>query len=243
MAKQIVKKNIHIVLPVFNPIDGWAENVISRFNELKSECRHLGKLSMIIVNDGSTSANMRTGCDYLRTNLPEIQWIEYKKNRGKGYALRKGVEAADSDFIVYTDIDFPYTNESVVAIIEKLVTGRYDAVIGSRDESYYSSLPASRRWISHFLKRLNAILLGLKISDTQGGLKGFTKAIKPVFLQTQIDRYLFDLEFIYLLSRMKNARILPVKVKLREGVEFSKVRVHILTGEFRNFLKVLFTIK
>ena len=74
-------------------------------------------------------------------------------------------------------------------------------------------------------------------------MKGFTKEIKPVFLKTQIDRYLFDLEFIYLLSRMKNTRILPVKVKLRDGVEFSKVRLNILTGEFRNFLKVLFSIK
>ena len=207
------------------------------------ECLDFGELYLIIVDDGSSTQNIRTGRLLIEADLPEARWIEYTPNRGKGYALRKGVEAADSAFIIYTDIDFPYTNKSILAIIENLVSGKYDAVIGTRDESYYDNLPSSRRWISHILKKLNALILRLKIPDTQGGLKGFTKELKPVFLKTRIDRYLFDLEFIYLLSRKRNSRILPVKVKLREGVEFSKVRLKILAGEFKNFLKVLFSAK
>jgi glycosyltransferase involved in cell wall biosynthesis len=174
----------------------------------------------------------------IQQEIVGMHWVQNDLNRGKGHALRTGVEVANSEYIIFTDVDFPYTEESMLDLIGQLLSGEYDAVIGTRDDSYYNSLPTSRKRISFLLKNLNARLLGLKIADTQGGLKGFTKKLKPVFLQTEIDRYLFDLEFIYLLSRNKSYRLLPLKVKLRDGVEFSKVRFGILFGEFKNFLKV-----
>lgn len=230
--------NIHIVLPVYNPIDGWAENVIQRFKALEKACLSIAKLHLVIVNDGSVKGNLTEGKEMIQKEIIDMHWIQNDLNRGKGFALRKGVEIADSEYIIFTDIDFPYTESSMLDLINQLISGDYDAVIGTRDNSYYNSLPASRKRISFLLKNLNAKLLGLKIADTQGGLKGFTKKIKPVFLQTEIDRYLFDLEFIYLLSRKESYRLLPLEVKLREGVEFSKVRFSILFSEFQNFLKV-----
>ena len=196
------------------------------------------KLQLVIVNDGSVKGKIKEGKAMIQHEIVGMHWVQNDLNRGKGHALRTGVEVANSEYIIFTDVDFPYTEKSMLDLIDQLRSGEYDAVIGTRDDSYYNSLPASRKRISFLLKNLNARLLGLKIADTQGGLKGFTKKLKPVFLQTEIDRYLFDLEFIYLLSRNKSYRLLPLKVKLRDGVEFSKVRFGILFGEFQNFLKV-----
>jgi hypothetical protein len=77
------------------------------------------------------------------------------------------------------------------------------------------------------------------VDDTQAGLKGFTKKVKPVFLATTINRYLFDLEFIYLLSSKKNNfKIEGIPITLRPGITFSHMNKKILLQEARNFLKI-----
>ena len=67
------------------------------------------------------------------------------------YAIRSyygyGVKQSKGDFILYTDIDWPYTETSVLAVLDKLLSGS-DAVIGIRDVRYYQQLPPWRRWIS-----------------------------------------------------------------------------------------------
>ena len=87
------------------------------------------------------------------------------------------------------------------------------------------------RWM---LKRI----LRLKITDTQCGLKGFNAKGRTVFLQTGIDRFLFDLEFIFLASKTPNLRIEPVPVTLKPGIQFSHVSIQVLLAESMNFAKV-----
>lgn len=240
-TQQLKEKQIHIILPVYNPIAGWAENVIDRFRALEVACDQIAPLKLIVVNDGSNKGDVKVGGALIVERIPECHFISYDENRGKGYALRQGVMAADSAYILYTDVDFPYTHQSMMEMIHAMLSGKWDAVIGTRDDSYYSQLPGTRRRISHYLKQMNARVLGLRVADTQGGLKAFSAELKSHFLATQIDRYLFDLEFIYRLSKKKSVRMLPLKVKLRDGVEFSQVPMRILMGEFRNFLKVFFS--
>ncbi|MBK7037383.1 MAG: hypothetical protein IPH42_13850 [Bacteroidetes bacterium] len=80
----------------------------------------------------------------------------------------------------------------------------------------------------------------LKISDTQCGLKGFNKKGKDIFLKTTINRYLFDLEFIFLVSRQKEVSMVPVEIELKENIQFSSMRTGILLSEGFNFLKIFF---
>ncbi|MBK9190506.1 MAG: hypothetical protein IPM77_02840 [Crocinitomicaceae bacterium] len=81
--------------------------------------------------------------------------------------------------------------------------------------------------------------LRLPTDDSQCGIKGFNKKGADVFLDTKIDRFLFDLEFIKLASKRKlNVQI--AEVELKPNIVFSKVSFKILFRESLNFLKVLF---
>ena len=122
-------------------------------------------------------------------------------------------------------------------MINELLNGA-EVVIGVRDEAYYNHLPVMRMRISKWLRAFNGKLLRLKVNDTQAGLKGFHALYKPVFLSTTIDRYLFDLEFIYLLSKYKGIKLVPLPIQLREGITFSKMNRKILLQEGVNFLKI-----
>jgi hypothetical protein len=81
-------------------------------------------------------------------------------------------------------------------------------------------------------------IIRLQITDTQCGLKGLQRDAKDLLLSGTIDRYLFDLEFIYKAER-KGLKLKAIPITLREGVQFSKVKWTIISGEFKNFLKIL----
>jgi len=228
--------SLDIILPVYNPLPGWEEIVIGRFQSLEKALPDL-KIRLFVVNDGSKATDLNDSAHQIKDVIPDFQWISYSENRGKGYALRQGILQSTADFIVYTDIDWPYTEESMINLIKKLMDN-VDAVIGTRNAAYYEHLPDARKRISKMLRAFNAKLLRLKVDDTQAGLKGFRKNVKAIFLSTTINRYLFDLEFIYLLSGKKEIKVVGIPISLRPGITFSKMNRKILFQEARNFLKI-----
>jgi glycosyltransferase involved in cell wall biosynthesis len=228
--------SLDIILPAYNPLPGWEENVINRFQSLEKALPEY-RFGLYIVNDGSSLIDEEVSREMIKSSVPGLKWISYSENRGKGYAVRQGVKQSEAEFIIYTDIDWPYKEESMADLIHKL-TQEADAVIGTRDEAYYGHLPPARRRISRLLRKINATLLRLKVDDTQAGLKGFRKKIKEYFLATTIDRYLFDLEFIYLISKNKDLTIVGCPISLRPGISFSKMNQSILLEEAGNFLKI-----
>lgn len=228
---------LSIVLPCYNPPEDWAEYVTEAYLTLSGELNFTPQL--IIVNDGST-VPIATAVETLRQKLNDIVYIDVQKNKGKGAALREGIAKARSEFIIYTDIDLPYSTKSVMAVYDALQDKRTDIAVGVKDKSYYHFLPPYRRFISKALRKGIQFFFRLPVNDTQCGLKGFNRRGRAVFLRTTIDRYLFDLEFIYLASR-KNQElcVTPVEVTLRPNVIFRTMNMKILLEESKNFFKIL----
>jgi glycosyltransferase involved in cell wall biosynthesis len=221
-----------IVLPLYNPVEGWLKNVNEQCAPLLKE---IPGTQMILVNDGSIDfTSSKENCLQMS---PEVKFISYCVNRGKGYALREGIKQAEGDLIIYTDIDFPYTTDSFLKLFSTLKDANTDIAIGIRSEEYYTHLPKERVRISKLLKWFIKTFLRIPIADTQCGLKGMNQKGKEVFLQTTIDRYLFDLEFVFLAARNK-LNIKSVEVELRPEIQLSKMNWRILLQEFGNFLKI-----
>lgn len=227
---------VDIVLPCFNPNSSWYSELIS-FHETAKEQYNL---KFIIVNDGSDRGNLPQQISVLREHQIPLIFINNSINKGKGFALRQGVSQSNSDFIVCSDIDFPFTTQSTLKLIKTLVQCNHDVVAGYREEDYYKNkMSGFRKLLSKTFRFFIKRILKMPVSDTQCGLKGFNQIGKKVFLSTRINRYLFDFEFIYIACKSSDVRVYPVSVQLKEDIVFSKMRLKILLQESLNLLYVL----
>lgn len=230
---------LDIILPCYNPVSGWAENVIQSYKEIST---HIGNenIQLILVNDGSSKGISDDDINKIKQSIQLFSYISYPVNKGKGAALRMGVARSTAPVCIYTDVDFPYTTDSFLTIWQLLEAGKTDIAAGIKNENYYEHVPGTRRIISKVLRACTKFILRLKVSDTQCGLKGFNARGRELFLSTTINRYLFDLEFIFIASRNKNMVIRPVPIQLKENIHFSSMRFRILITEGFNFMKLFF---
>lgn len=231
------KPDISIILPCYNPPPNWEKVVLESYNKISTSLIDIA-LELIIINDGTNPNLIQQGIELLKNKIESFTFAEHIDNKGKGSAIRTGVNLAKGDFIIYTDIDFPYTVQSILDLYTTSLSN-CDIVLGHRDTSYYSHTPWTRKIISKSLRFSLKTLLRLPTDDSQCGLKGFNQKGKEVFLETTIERFLFDLEFIKLASKA-GLSIQNCEVQLKEGVVFSKVDIKILLREGVNFIKIFF---
>lgn len=227
--------SLSVVIPCYNPSENWEKELV---NHAKGFSSFIGQeFKLVLVNDASSRGIDEASIHYIKANLPDFQYITYDKNRGKGHALRSGVAPIREGLILYTDIDFPYEFASMKAIWMSLREGN-DIAVGTRNDVYYENTPKKRTLISKILRFVLRKVFRLPITDTQCGLKGFNQKGKHIFLQTRIERFLFDMEFIALASRNEEIKMSPVAVTLRSNIQFSKMNAKILMTESVNLFRI-----
>ncbi len=209
---------ISIVIPAYNE-----ENTISSTIESvrKSFKKRNLKYEIIIVNDGSTD---KTKSIIKKEKNPQVRIINLRKNRGKGYALKKGLLSARGNFILYMDADHSTHINHLFSFIPYLE--KHDIVIGSRNfseskiikrQSFYKEILGSMGGflINRFLK--------LNYTDTQCGFKIFTKkTVKEIIPFTVTKRWGFDFEILKI-AKQKNFKIKELPV-VWENNHTSKVK-------------------
>jgi dolichyl-phosphate beta-glucosyltransferase len=181
---------------------------------------------VILVDDGSRDGTAQVARELL-SDAPNGRVISYAPNRGKGYAVRTGVLAARGRLVSYMDIDLSTPLAELSRAIDCIEAGA-DIVLGSRDlpESRIGTpQPAHRRFAATAVRNFRKALIGLNdLSDTQCGFKVMRReAVVPLFERAVIDRFLFDVELLYM-ARLAGLRLFEMPVEWHD-VPGSKVRV------------------
>ncbi len=198
---------------------------------------------IIFSNDGS-----KDGCDKLveAMNLPHVRVVGYPDNRGKGYAVRTAMLAAEGDIIMFTDADLAYGTDVIKRVYETFLANP-DAhmVIGSRNLSKdgYEGYTAIRKLASKVYIKILSVVGGFKLSDSQCGCKAFTaEATQKIFTRCEVDRFAFDFECILWAVKF-GMKIVEMPVKI---INHRESKVSIIRDSFkmvRDILKMKKRIK
>ncbi len=173
---------------------------------------------VIIVDDGSkdSGATERVAIQH------NCSYLAYPENRGKGFAVRTGMAAAQGDICIFTDADIPFETSAIEAIIHAIRVKEFDVVIGDRGlqaSNYFTKISSQRRLGSGFFTFIVGRFITTGISDTQCGLKGFRKNVAAdLFGKSRINGFTFDVELVYIsLKRNYDIKKIPVNLRSQDG--------------------------
>lgn len=159
---------LSIVIPAYNE-ESTVGDVIGRILTVDLPGVEKG---IIVVDDGSSD---RTG-RIARSRGATV--VRHAINRGLGAALGTGIKAAilkDAAIIVTCDADGQHSPADMVRLIEPLMAGRADVVIGSR-LSDSAGMPPSRRMANRFANLITRLVYGIRTTDSQSGLRAFSRS-------------------------------------------------------------------
>ena len=204
--------NLSIVIPVFNEEVRLKKTlpVLEKFLDTSKK-----KIELIFVSDGSKDKTNNIINKFINSKKYKISLIKYKKNIGKGYAIKRGVLKAKNQWILICDIDLSvHPDQFSKWFYKKMINSKKCAYYGSREHKN-SIVKASfiRVFLGFFFKRLIKFLFKINLSDTQCGFKVFHKNYsKKVFNKMKSYRFSFDVELTILLNKNKIEIIeLPLK--------------------------------
>jgi dolichyl-phosphate beta-glucosyltransferase len=176
-------------------------------------------------------------------SFPELKVIANPVHRGKGFAVRTGMLAANGDLVFFTDSDLstPLTDlDRAVALFK--AQPDIDLIVGSRkhpDSQILQHQSPMRELMGNTFNRIVRALAGFKFLDTQCGFKGFrADAAREIFERAQIDGFSFDVE-VLLLAEAMNFVVMEVPVHWSNSPE-SKVKV---VGDSLKMLRDLFQVR
>lgn len=188
---------LSIVVPCYNEQSRFKKGLFHLLSFLMSK-KYTWEL--IFVNDGSTD---QTGSLTLEASKRDsrVKIINYKKNKGKGYAIKRGVKSAKGKYIFFSDIDHSVPINTVDKFLKFFDEG-YQAVFGSR-RTAGAKLVKRQTYIRETLGRgftlLVKIFIDWNIKDATCGFKAFEKnTAKKLFSKITIFDWAFDAELAFL---------------------------------------------
>jgi glycosyltransferase involved in cell wall biosynthesis len=205
------KLKISIIIPFYNE----ESNLSSLMTRLKIILNgSLLDYELLLINDGSIDKTGQIIKEEERKD-PRVKSISYKENKGKGYAVRLGVLNSEGDIVLFFDGDLDISPDEIKTYIRELEES--DLVIASKAHPLSQvTSPVQRRFLSKVYSLIVRGLVGIKLRDTQSGLKGGSgPVLRKIFEIMVVKGYAFDVEFLAIASTFDiSIRELPVKITL-----------------------------
>jgi len=217
-------EKIFVVIPAFNE-----EKVIAK---VIKNIQAAGFSNIIVVDDGSSDQTFaQINC------LKNVIALKHFINRGKGAAVKTGIEAAKllgAQTVITMDGDGQHNPQDAQKMLTYLK--KYDVVLGSRLQS-----PKGMPWhkiLANYIGNFFVWLVyGLWVTDSQSGFRAYnSKALQ--LIQTKTDRYEYDSEII---REIKRNNLLYIEIPI-EVIYTTYSQSKIQKQGFKNGIKTLVKI-
>lgn len=201
---------LSIIIPVYNE-EQLVLQVIDKLFTIQFPDK-VTDFEITVVDDCSTD-NTNNAIQSFINGRSKIKLVQHDKNRGKGAAVRTGIEKSDGEIIVIQDADHELIPEDIPLMISTMIDLNVEFVNGSRYmpgkiRPLYSY---TRYYFNKLFTRIASILINVRLTDLACGYKVFTRNIYNQ-LKLKEDRFGFEAELLIKVARLKKTLIAEVPV-------------------------------
>ena len=236
IAEKSQKKYTYsIIIPAYNE-EGNIANCINRVPDFGRD------YEIIVVNDGSNDQTAQIVREIMKKD-DRVKLIDYSPNHGKGYATKKGLDAATKDVLMILDADMTVKPEDIQLFIEPFESKSAEFVNGTR--MVYPMQDQAMRTVNLFGNKMFSIIfsfiLNQNVTDTLCGTKClFRKDYKRILME---DNSWPDFDLLFGASKL-NLKIVEVPIHYQNrvaGESKMKTLKHgwmLLKASFRGFFEL-----
>jgi glycosyltransferase involved in cell wall biosynthesis len=226
---------LSIVIPAYNE----ASRVKKTLDEVRKYAASKPfEIEVVLVDDGSSDCTLDLFKEF-QSLWDSTRVLSNATNRGKGFSVRRGVLEARGRMVLFTDADLSAPMEEADKLLAALESASADAAIGSRalDRKLIGiHQPWTREYASRFFNLLVRLFTGLKLHDTQCGLKLFRRdSTRRAFELQRVERFGFDPELLFLIRHF-GGKIVEVPVRWNDN---PATKVHFLRDSTHMFLDLI----
>lgn len=168
---------------------------------------------IIVVFDGASDQSYKK---VKQANIPKVKTISYLKNQGKSHAIQLGMKKAVGDYVMFIDSGMEIDPNSISMLLEHMEWYNADVIVGSkRHPASQVNYVASRKLLSEGYYFVVKFLFGIKVRDTQAGIKIFKKKVLEKILPRMVGKkFTGDLEMLVIADTLGFKRIYEAPIKL-----------------------------
>jgi glycosyltransferase involved in cell wall biosynthesis len=201
---------LSVVMPVYNE-RATLDEIVTRVLRVPL------RIELIAVDDASTDGSWERLLELSRERAFKV--LRQDKNRGKGAAVRRGIEEATGDVIVVQDADLEYSPEEYPELIDLIVRGKADAVYGSRFIGRHRCFLFTHYLANLFLNLVTNVLYNTTMTDMETCFKA-VRADVMKGLALKSDRFGIEPEITAKLFK-RGARVYEVPITY-EGRDYNE---------------------
>lgn len=206
------RKLLSVVIPAYK-----AEKFI--FSNLERIEDTLQKLNydyeIICVVDGYVDKTKQNAEKYSE-NHKKVRVFGYKRNRGKGNAVRFGMAKAKGDIIGFIDDGLEINANAMSMLLAHFEWYNADIIIGSKRHPVSKiSYPWQRKILSFGYQMISKVLFNLNVRDTQVGIKFFKReVVKKILPRLLVKKFAFDIEMLAVANYLGYKKIYEAPIDL-----------------------------
>lgn len=217
------KVKLIIQIPCLNE----REQLGPTLDELPREIAGVDEIEVLIVDDGSVD-----GTSEVARELGVHHIVRFPRNKGLAAAFRAGLDAALSlgaTIVVNTDADNQYPGDEIARLVQPILRGEADLVIGDRQTDTIEHFSSTKRWLQRLGSRVLRRLSGSDVADSPSGFRAFSRAAASrLFVH---NRFTYTLETVIQAGRMG---LVSANVKIRTNPKSRESR---LFGSMGGYLR------
>jgi glycosyltransferase involved in cell wall biosynthesis len=199
-----------VLIPAWQPepqLIALAEDLVTR-----------GFGAVLVMDDGSDLQHLPVFAAVAQ--LPRVRVLTHPTNRGKGRALKTGIHHVLTQLpamqgVVTADADGQHTARDIVRVAQALRETQGSVVLGAR--RFSGKVPLRSRFGNWLTRKIFAFVTGAKVTDTQTGLRAFSRAVLLELLGLSGERYEYEMTVLAHLCRRSKPLEVPIETVYLDG--------------------------